>query len=238
MFCVADSSDEQPTGGTRFRRSTLGPELELVDRFCDSLRSEPGGDAVTVFVEPRINGHYPDLVAVFWDKRRTLQWPRSRASLTLKEVRYMHLLHKVKRINIDELVCSIGRRQSERLVMRLLEAQVATLRNWHLVRRPLREIFAVTRIVAVEAKVSDWRVGLQQAFLNSWYSSESFLLLPRRASQPALVARAAELGVGVIGVGQPLARPGVKARREPIPKSYPSWLFNEWAWQRAAAPAK
>lgn len=235
MFCIADSSPEEPTSRTRFRRSTPGPELELVGRFCDSLRSAQGDDAVTVFVEPRVNGHYPDLVAVFWDKRRTLHWPRSRASLTLQEVRYLHMLHKVKRINIDELVCSIGRSQTERLVMRLLEAEVATLHNWHLVRRPLREIFAVTRIVAFEAKVSDWRVGLQQAFLNSWFSSESFLLLPRRTSQQALVARAAELGVGVISVGQALARPGVKARRERIPKSYASWLFNEWAWHRVAA---
>jgi hypothetical protein len=190
-----------------------------------------------VFVEPRINGHYPDLVAVFWDKRRTLKWPHSRASLTSQEVRYLHLLHKVERISIDELVCSIGRHPTERLVTRLLDAQVATLRNWYLVRRPLRDIFAVARIVAFEAKVSDWRAGLQQAFLNSWFSSESFLLLPRRATQLELLKRAAELGVGIIGEEQSLARPDVKARKERIPKSYASWLFNEWAWQRGGTPA-
>jgi hypothetical protein len=238
VFRIADRSTNGPVGRMRFRRSTQGPELELVKRFCESLRASYRNEALSLFVEPRVHGHYPDLVAVFWDERRTLRWPQSRASLALREIRYLHLLHKVSRISVDELVCTIGRRATERLVTRLLDAKVASLRDWFLVARPLQEIFAVRRIVAFEAKVSDWRLGLEQAFVNSWFSSESFLLLPRRAeSNHRLAARASELGIGVIGVEQRLAHPGVKPRRERIPKSYASWLFNEWAWQRVRGGA-
>jgi hypothetical protein len=237
MLDFAGNALGRTESSTLFRRPQPGPELELVSRFRDRLRSSVGHEAVTVFVEPRLKGHYPDLVAVFWDERRAAGWPSARANLTLEEIRYLHRLHTVQRINIDELVCSIGPRKTEQLVSRLLDADVATIHNWHLVRRPLREVFAVTRILAFEAKVRDWRSGLQQAFFNSWFSSETFLLLPDRTDQPAMLDRAAELGVGIITLGQPLARPCVRPRKERVPRSYASWLFNEWVWRRSAALA-
>jgi len=227
----------RPGSSAPFRRPRFGPELEIVNRFHESLRSARWDNAVTVFVEPRLNGRYPDLVAVFWDQRRAAKWPSVRATLTAHELRYLHRLHMVHSINIDELVSCIGRAKTERLVTRLLDADVATIRNWHLVRRPLRDVFAVTRIVAFEAKVNHWRAGLHQAFFNSWFSSETYLLLSRCADQPALVERAAELGVGVITADEALARPSVKPRKDRIPKSYGSWLFNEWVWRRSSAAA-
>jgi len=236
MFDIAEHSGKQALGtGTLFRRATPGPELDLVSAFRESLLADrkSAGSAVTLFVEPRVHGRYPDLVAVFWDPVRASRWPQSRAQLTVDDLKYVHRLHRATRISIDELVIDLGRVRAERLVQRLLEADVARLSGWNLVRRCLRDVFAVTRVLAFEAKISDWRNGLDQAFWNSWFTSETFLLLPPSASGSSLLLeRATALGVGIIVSGQQLKRPLVRPRADRVPKSYASWLFNEWVWRR------
>src|SRR5581483_8234047 len=73
--------------------------------------------------------------------------------------------------------------------------------------------------------------GLRQAFQNTWFASESYLLLPRVPRCSDLKKEAARFGVGVAEQNKPLYRSGVRPRRQHIPLSYASWLFNEWAWR-------
>jgi hypothetical protein len=95
----------------------------------------------------------------------------------------------------------------------------------------LRDVFAVRRIVAIEAKVSDWQDGLQQAFQNSWFASESYLLMPHIPRSPLLLEESARFGVGLRTQGQPLDNGELCPRQVPVPRSYASWLFNEWVWR-------
>ena len=224
--------------GLRFRTPTAGPEYELVREYIDSrLPPAPRGQQRTVFVEPEIESGFPDVVAVYWHAATALRWSGARAELTKVDIRVAHFLARVGSADVESLrpffTKSVGP-SLERL--RSAGIVLATSKRWRL--RSLRDIFAVRRLVAIEAKVNQWRDGLHQAVQNTWFSSESYLLLPRVPEQPELLKLALRFGVGVKTREQSLDTTDGSARRDRIPKSYASWLFNEWAWRAAVSGSR
>lgn len=214
------------------RTATEGPELDVVRAFLERGIGKGRPDhEVLVFCEPRLETGYPDIVVVHWQRCRAEAWPAARAELTPDDVKLLHFLAGAKcvlRGDLDQRT-SAGRRVAA--LERLAAAGVVTVSKRSVRCRPLREIFAVSRIIALEAKVSDWRKGLQQAFHNTWFASESFLLLPRAPERSQVMAEAKRAGVGVIDATQRLSAPHIAARRDRLPQSYASWLFNEWVWR-------
>jgi hypothetical protein len=233
---TAQNAPEFPVidaAGPSFRRQIAGPETELVEEYVESrLPPPPRGQLRTVFVEPEIESGYPDVVAVYWHQATAKNWSRARAKLTKVDVRIAHFLAMVGASGIDDIRPFFSRNLSTSLE-RLHGADVVrgTSKTWRL--RPLLDVFAVRRLVAIEAKVDQWRRGLVQAVQNTWFASESYLLLPHVPAGSRLLEQALRLGVGVRTRDQKLDGPDWLARRDRIPKSYASWLFNEWAWRVA-----
>jgi hypothetical protein len=214
------------------RTATQGPELDIVRAFLDrGICGGRTGHVVSVFCEPRLDTGYPDIVLVHWDRKAADAWPIHRAELTNDDVRLLHFLYNARSVSRDELRCRSSLRQADRTIERLAAARVVKVSSRSIRVRPLREIFAVRRLIALEAKISDWRRGLQQAFVNTWFASESFLLLPHIPKGTLLLEDAARIGVGVVSADQDLSTPLVRSRRDRLPQSYASWLFNEWAWR-------
>jgi hypothetical protein len=94
--------------------------------------------------------------------------------------------------------------------------------------RPLSGVFAARKIIAVEAKVSEWKAALQQADVNTWFASASYILVPEVPRRSSLLEMARRLGIGVWTKNRAPVKP---KRAEELPRSYMSWLFNEWAWR-------
>jgi hypothetical protein len=195
----------------------------FVDSGIGRVRS---GTQVSVFCEPLLETGYPDLVVVHWHRCRAEAWPAARAELTPDDVKLLHFLTAARRVLRAELP-----ERRARSLDRLAAAGVVRISSRWVRCRSLREIFAVSRIIALEAKISDWRKGLHQAFLNTWFASESFLLLPQAPERSQVIAEARRVGVGVVDATQRLTAPHVAARRDRLPQSYASWLFNEWVWR-------
>jgi hypothetical protein len=95
--------------------------------------------------------------------------------------------------------------------------------------RSLSKTFAIRRIVAIEAKVNEWRAALDQAFVNTWFTPESYVLVPVIPRGADLLETALRQGVGVLSK----ERPNLEPRPAMHPTSYASWLFNEWSWRLA-----
>jgi hypothetical protein len=77
-------------------------------------------------------------------------------------------------------------------------------------------------LVAVEAKLSDWRRAIAQAVLNRLCFDRSYIALWHGAITPEVIAEARRFGLGVLGVTAedvttvrhaPRARPGAHIRR-------------------------
>lgn len=213
------------------RKPRKGPELSFLFEYVhSSLPTAPAGQKLTVFIEPNVESVFPDAVAVYWDVETIQKWNTSRLLLTKKDVRVLHHLALVKTSHLSylEKYFSSGVKKSlERLECANLV--VRKPRTWQI--KSLRDIFAVKRLITIEAKISDWQHGLFQAFFNTWFASESYLLVSKLPKHKRFLQEASKLGIGIVTDEHPLEKSLAVARRDRIPKSYASWLFNEWAWK-------
>ena len=105
---------------------------------------------------------------------------------------------------IDEVDRAVSPRTNRRAIRSLVSSGHLVENEGRLTLHPaLRPTLA--RLVAIEAKLSDWRGGLLQASRYTAFADQSYLALPERAAARVLaedpdVPRA--LGVGLISVGQ------------------------------------
>jgi hypothetical protein len=230
---VIDSHVARPETGLSFRKSRSGPEHELVNWFLEQNAVKPGrGERVTIFREPRLASGFPDLVAVVWKESVTLRWKNARRDLKTSDLRVMHHLAATGPIEMAALTL-LFRSQAERSLERLLLSGMVHYSRGNWQARSLSKIFAARRIVAVEAKVSEWRVALDQAFLNTWFTPESYILIPTIPRKTALLDAALQRGIGVLCKENTAWDFAPHVTR--TPRSYASWLFNEWAWKAAGS---
>lgn len=217
--------------GLNLRKPLNGPEHDLVQEYVESNLPMPSrGISLTVFIEPEIESGFPDVVAAYSHVATTRRWKASRISLTKADVRIAHFLATMGPSSIDALGRFFPNRP-KRSLERLLDAGVVQNLSGRWVLKPVRDVFAIRRLVAIEAKVLDWQEGLRQALQNVWFASESYLLLPKLPKTLLLKEEAARFGVGLRVQGQPLDDAEKPSRLSQIPASYASWLFNEWAWR-------
>jgi len=228
---VVDRRASHRSIGLSFRHAKDGPELDLINWFLDQrLVSLPRGHRLTVFREPRLPSGFPDLVLVIWKESIAKQWTEERAGLTHVHLRLMHYLATEGPTSVDHL-SSIFCTTVDAPLERLEQASMIRLAKGRWRANSLATTFAATRIVAIEAKIAEWKAALDQAHINTWFASESCVLVPRVPRHSALLHHAQERGVTV------LAKEGNELQQwAPSfsgPRSYVSWLFNEWAWRAA-----
>jgi len=225
MIVDRDSAPE----GVVFRRSLPGPELELVERFIPAMPLAHAPDSrVTVLRELGLESGFPDLVIVVWRDARTADWGEPRLALVPDDLRLMHYLFQRRRVAHSELEDCFGSRFARSSTERLRSAGIArpARRPWF--PRAFERAFAATKIISVEAKIGKWTDVLNQARLNTWFASKSYVLVPRVSEDQ--VRDAQRFGIGVLSP----ERDGIRewgASSAPLPRSYASWVLNDLAWR-------
>lgn len=226
-----DSNSQNSGLGASFRTTPCGPEQDLVNTFLRAIPLHvPRGYRATVFREPRLESGFPDLVIVVWREGAMREWRVERMFLNAQDLRLMHLLHSTGGGRKEEIFALFGRhagRSIERLYEAAMIRQVGSL--W--MPCALRRSFAASKIIAVEAKIGNWNKVLNQAHLNTWFASRSYVLVPNLPSVQQL-AEAQRLGIGVCSLDGRKVRE-VASESTQLPLSYASWLLNDWAWRFA-----
>lgn len=234
-IAVLNSDSAHAELGPSFRRSQPGPESDMISSFLDGppTLTIPRNCAVTIFCEPKLEVGFPDLVIVIWHVPTASRWQRNRALLAPSDHRLLHYIHQVGRTESEELHLAFGTGTAESLD-RLHEAELIRRTGTGWTPRALSRTFAARRIIAIEAKIAEWTSAVEQATRNTWFASESYVLVPHVPRRSELLERAALHGVGVI-----TAAADFDASVEPLPgtlpSSYASWLFNDWAWRASLA---
>jgi hypothetical protein len=222
-------------GGPQFRAGRPGAEAGLVDQFlADIPVGVPEGCRLTVFREPRLESGFPDLVVVVWDPKVTARWLACRRDLQPADIRLMHFLATREWMEQDYLERMIGYPVGGSL-NRLSNAEMVRCSEGAVRASSLTESFAVRDIVAVEAKMTASEAVLSQAWLNTWFASKSYVLVPILGVRSNFLTRARKKNVGVwVGDDVSTVRQ-LASTHEQIPRSYASWLFNEWVWRVEAS---
>ncbi|RQV94577.1 hypothetical protein EH220_07175 [bacterium] len=215
--------------GVVFRRTLQGPERELVDAFIPAMPLVHAPDSrVTILREPGLESGYPDLVIVVWRDSRTANWGDARLALVPDDLRLMHYIFQRRRADHSELQDIFGSRFARYSTERLHDARLVRLAGQAWFPCAFDRTFAATKIIAVEAKIGKWTDVLNQARLNTWFASKSYILVPRVSEDQ--VQEAQQFGIGVVAHEQDSIREW-DARTEPLPRSYASWVVNDLAWR-------
>lgn len=180
-----------------------------------------------MFLEPELPTGFPDLVLVRGGFRRQA---RRGKPLTAQHMRVLHHLFLTRGRSLESLHQDLLLPQAR--ARQLLDR----LRRAHLIRRHgdifrprrLDEIFKTRSIVAVEAKMANWKSALAQAIANLWFASHSYILIPANRNLRSVVQEARKHSIGVMVYAERRYRLAHWAPRQRIPSSYGSWLFNEW----------
>lgn len=228
---VVESDSASGSIGAHFRSTRPGPELDLIDSFLMAMPlGIPQGCRATIFREPRLESGFPDIVIVVWREEITSNWRSARTSLNTYDHRIMHFIYNSRRVRQDEIATYFGKRASES-VGRLHDAGMIRLNgfNWHPLA--LRRSFAAVKIIAVEAKIGKWKNVLNQAILNTWFASKSYILVSRSPSRKQ-IEEAQSYGIGVCSLENGKVKE-VASNTAKLPRSYASWMLNDWAWRSA-----
>jgi hypothetical protein len=215
--------------GKRGRPETKGPELDLLTKAVSNGLLRKQGFCRAVFYEPSMPTGYPDLIVAYYAKS-SIRMSCARKTLSTSHIRLAHQIYCSKGAKIEELAKLLGLSgtQAEALVEDL-EASGLVYRKGRFVRtKSIKRIFPVRQIVSVECKVGSWRRALRQAVGNTWFASESYILLPKTAAVSDINKEAIKAGIGVMLFDGQKTLKVLSAEKRPQPASYGSWLVNEW----------
>jgi len=227
-------------GNTRIglvaRNGTTGPEAKLVETFkahvpaCFRWRK----GHIALFHEPQMETGFPDLVVVQYMPQVFKRWGPGRSDLKPMDLKLMHHLVRVKGADSAALIGALGIEARALLAAleRLLDADLVKRLRGKWVPTPLKTVFAVRAIVAVEAKIKNWLDAFRQGQLDQWFASESYVLSPVEKPGRAAFERSQRTGVGILLLNGTRVRRLRSAQKGRIPVSYGSWMVNEWIGRR------
>jgi hypothetical protein len=198
-------------------------------RYATERLPLPGsGERREVLLEPHVFSSFPDAVVVYWDAKAGALLRTRFDGVRLSDLRMLSALTMRGSMDLTDLAIEYGDQMSRGL-RRLENAGAVTVGDSRAVVSPVEEIFAVRRLVAIEAKMHDWRGGLAQAVHNTWFAAESYLLLPTLPRGRAPYDEAERLSVGLLDESTELP---AHASGCPMALRHPSvgaWLINAWA---------
>ncbi len=231
---TADSSEMD----IPMRRSVEGPEIEIVRQFVDAYESLAAKRSwkhdVVIFVEPRLDTGYPDLLIAHYDSKKIKEWTEPRASLSGRDLKILALLMNEGAMgpSIISHLSGFSTRCVQNSLKSLADCGLALClgKRWAAAKKTT--FFSLERLVSVEAKTGNALEALDQAFRNTGFSSWSYSLLGNEKMTKRLRDRYEALGVGAIVGGS--FNEVVRPKKRNVPICYTTLLVNEWITERVA----
>jgi hypothetical protein len=226
-------NNSKPDIGLHTRPATLGDEYSLVEQFieyyCHSFTRNNKKTQLAVFVEPRIESGFPDVVFASYLPSITNNWSDKREALDVYDLKLLSYLCGATEITGTKLISKLGfpERQTLTSLEKLMDSKLITYRerSWRV--REMRDVFSLTKLIAVEAKLNDISKVVEQTHLNTWFASHSYALTNSTHPQGETVKTFSRYGIGLYCKGKQFQRV-VEAKQYTLPSSYLSFQFNEW----------
>ena len=225
--------------GLYSRRLSTGDEQTLVDDFieyyCNQFLPKNKKNKLAVFVEPRIESGFPDIVFASYHPSIIENWSNERERLDVNDLKILSYLYNVTGATGVQIISVLGYlgRQTLTSLEKLMDAKLVTYNhnNWRALRH--RDCFSLTKLVAVEAKLNDINKVIEQAHRNTWFASHSYALINTASPQNRTLETFTRYGIGLYTKDKKFIKT-VESKRFPLPSSYLSLQFNEWIGREIA----
>jgi len=233
MSQVTIFNNSIPDIGLFTRPVTQGNEYALVqlfiDYYCHRFIRDNKKTQLAVFVEPRIDSGFPDVVFASYLPSITNNWSDKREALDVFDLKLLSYLCSTKNVIGAKLISTLGfpEKQTITSLEKLMDAKLVSYRNYSWRVRELRDIFSLTKLIAVEAKLNDISKVAEQTHINTRFASHSYALTNSAHPQGETVKTFKKFGLGLYGKDTQFRRI-VEAKEYTLPSSYLSFQFNEW----------
>ena len=225
--------NSRPDIGLYTRPVTLGDEYELVEQFieyyCHLFIRNNKKTQLAVFVEPRIDSGFPDVVFASYLPSITDKWSDMRETLDITDLKLLSYLCTTESVIGAKIISTLGFPEKQTLTSleKLMDAKLVSYRDRSWRVRELRDVFSLTKLIAVEAKLNDINKVVEQTHLNTRFASQSYALTSSAHPKDVTVKKFKRFGLGLYGKDSQF-RCLVEAKRYCLPSSYLAFQFNEW----------
>lgn len=216
--------------GIKFRKEPSGPEAEFVKKFLSEKYHLLSGDLeYQVLTEVVADSCIPDIIIVGYAKGLKAKWHPERDNLTKTDLKVLHNIYQsgARGITIDRLKHSLGFKNLNKSLFRLQTSKLVCESNGRMRMSDADNAFFIKQIIAIEAKLKNWKDAIGQAQLNENFSSHSYVLLPENIVNNN-VKSVFDSSIGLISFNNRKVKFKKKARKNKIPSSYFSWALNEY----------
>jgi hypothetical protein len=233
MSQVTIFNSSRPDIGLFTRSATRGEEYALVelfiDYYCNRFTRDNKKTQLAVFIEPRIDSGFPDVVFASYLPSITDNWSDTRESLDVYDLKLLSYLCTTENVLGAKLISTLGfpEKQTVTSLEKLMNAKLVSYRDRSWRVRELRDVFSLTKLIAVEAKLNDINKVVEQTHLNTRFASHSYALTNSVHPQGETVKTFRRFGIGLYGKDLQFRRI-VEAKQYTLPSSYLSLQFNEW----------
>ncbi len=217
----------------RFKKRTEGPESILVNDFLSAYKQNNSEiDSCFIFMEPFTESGFPDIVIVLWDYAKISKWHPERSNLSNLDLKILHhMMTKRCNFTIENLKNQLGysTNKLQRSLDKLMSANlVRNLKNNKYRVCAINDAFYVKSIIAIEAKIKNWKNAFVQAETNFWFASESYVLFRDEFINHNIINKASLSPAGLLSLNNSNYQVISKSERMKMPVSYCSWIFNEY----------
>jgi hypothetical protein len=230
---IVEIYDNYKDLGIMTRKVTLGKEFDLVKQFIDYKKDAyvPSGNSnMAIFIEPKVNNSYPDIVFVEYDPNNYVNWDSTRNELLSSDLKILYHIYVSKRIDATAIVSQLGVTWKETMlsIEKLYDSKLIARKNngWYIKNK---NSISLQRIEAVEAKLEKLNDVFQQALINKNFASESYILSIRNNGLPLNKLNLFnKFGIGVYVQDKKGFQVLKKSKESSIPVGFNSLYFNEW----------
>ena len=207
----------------------------MVDAVLGQLARMAGTTSI-VLREPRLPTGFPDLVVVT-PSRAMVLWRSKSLPLAQRQLKLLHHIAICEAVHEETLASALGwsEHAMSSEIDRLCGLGLLRKRNTIVSPGPSSQRLIPDRIMAVEAKMHDWTGAIRQAAANTWFASESYILVPSSIVSPRLKEEARHWGVGVIEFAGAKTCIASRAPERELPASYGSWVIAHMVGQALMA---
>ncbi|GAU78155.1 transcriptional regulator [Fusibacter sp. 3D3] len=218
--------------GILTRKITEGKEFDMVRKFIDFKKNEfnkTSENDLAIFIEPKVNNAYPDVVFVEYNPDNYEKWIPNRNNISNIELKILYHMISSGPLNASDIVAQLGVNWKDVMlsVEKLYDSKLIQRRNKNWSVKSKKTIF-LNKIEAVEAKIGKVNDVLQQAIINKAFASESYILSNKNAKVNATWDKFEEFGIGIYLNEDDHFLRYKKSNINSFPVSFQSILFNEW----------
>jgi hypothetical protein len=233
MHDIFEIGESDKKIGIITRKNTHGEEFELVKKFIDYRKEifKPSSTKkLAIFIEPKINMSYPDIVFVEYNPNNYEHWNDNRFELGSSDLKILYHIYASKGINSSNIVAQLGSGWKDVMlsVEKLYDSNLIIRKEQKWCIKDKKSL-SVRKIEAVEAKINKWDEVFQQAIINKNFASESYALSKMIINpKKVTIDRFDNFGIGLYIHNNAGFKMMSEAKKTPIPVSFNSIYFNEW----------